>query len=147
MRYMNEPISSWRMWRRVGFVWTDVSEDRVASIFRVEESASEEPACSCRLSSPKRRFTQKLHGATSQKTAFFIVTAVKTSNLNNIFFFDLTTVIIIGQGYKLRSFKSPLMTSVIVIISYIIVISQLSHTGHNTSQIQEPKEKNIITWS
>jgi hypothetical protein len=30
---------------------------------------------------PKRRFTQDLHGATSQKTAFFIVTAVKTSNL------------------------------------------------------------------
>jgi hypothetical protein len=30
---------------------------------------------------PKRRFTQDLHGVTSQKTAFFIVTAVKTSNL------------------------------------------------------------------
>jgi hypothetical protein len=30
---------------------------------------------------PKRRFTQDLYGATSQKTAFFIVTAVKTSNL------------------------------------------------------------------
>jgi hypothetical protein len=32
---------------------------------------------------PKRRFTQELHGATSQKTAFFIVTAVKISNLAN----------------------------------------------------------------
>jgi hypothetical protein len=30
---------------------------------------------------PKSRFTQDLHGATSQKTAFFIVAAVKTSNL------------------------------------------------------------------
>jgi hypothetical protein len=29
---------------------------------------------------PKRRFTQDLHCATSQKTAFFIGTAVKTSN-------------------------------------------------------------------
>jgi hypothetical protein len=29
---------------------------------------------------PKRRFTQYVHGPTSQKTAFFIVTAVKTSN-------------------------------------------------------------------
>jgi hypothetical protein len=40
------------MWRSVIFVWTDVSEDRIASIFRVEESASEEPAwaSSCRLS-------------------------------------------------------------------------------------------------
>jgi hypothetical protein len=34
-----------------------------------------------RYDPPKRRFTQYLHGATSQKTAFFIVTAVKTSNL------------------------------------------------------------------
>jgi hypothetical protein len=32
------------MWRRVDFVWTDVSEERFASIFRVEKSASEEPA-------------------------------------------------------------------------------------------------------
>jgi hypothetical protein len=30
---------------------------------------------------PKRRFLQEPHGVTSQKTAFFIVTAVKTSNL------------------------------------------------------------------
>jgi hypothetical protein len=30
---------------------------------------------------PKRRLTQDLHSATSQKTAFFIVTAMKTSNL------------------------------------------------------------------
>jgi hypothetical protein len=29
----------------------------------------------------KRRFKEELHGATSDKTAFFIVTAVKTSNL------------------------------------------------------------------
>jgi hypothetical protein len=30
---------------------------------------------------PKRRFLQKLHAVISQKTPFFIVTAVKTSNL------------------------------------------------------------------
>jgi hypothetical protein len=30
---------------------------------------------------PKRRFLQEPHGVTSQKTQFFIVTAVKTSNL------------------------------------------------------------------
>jgi hypothetical protein len=40
---------------------------------------------SCRacidLRPPKHRFTQYLHGATSQKTAFFIVTAVKPPNL------------------------------------------------------------------
>jgi hypothetical protein len=32
---------------------------------------------------PKRRFTQDLQGTTSQKMTFFIVTAVKTSNLTN----------------------------------------------------------------
>jgi hypothetical protein len=35
---------------------------------------------------PKRQFTLDLHGTTSQKTAFFIVTAVKISNLT-IFFY------------------------------------------------------------
>jgi hypothetical protein len=34
-----------------------------------------------RYDPPKRRFTQELHGATTQKRAFFIVSAVKTSNL------------------------------------------------------------------
>jgi hypothetical protein len=92
------PIFRWRetwrlwrmpssgMWRRVDIVWTDVSEERIASIFRVEKSASEEPtwAGDCRLwtdVSEERRFTQDLHGATSQKTALFMDTAVKTSNL------------------------------------------------------------------
>jgi hypothetical protein len=32
------------MWRRVELVWTDVSEERIASIFMVEKSANEEPA-------------------------------------------------------------------------------------------------------
>jgi hypothetical protein len=32
------------MWRRVDLVWTDISEERIASIFRVEKSASEDPA-------------------------------------------------------------------------------------------------------
>jgi hypothetical protein len=32
------------MWRCVGLVLTDVSEERIASIFMVEKSASEVPA-------------------------------------------------------------------------------------------------------
>jgi hypothetical protein len=36
---------------------------------------------------PKRRFTQDLHGGTCQKATFFIVTAMKTSNLTLITFF------------------------------------------------------------
>jgi hypothetical protein len=54
---------------------------------------------------PKRRFTQDLHGATSQKTAFFIVTAVKTSNLTDVISFKRLTklferIIILRDGFK-----------------------------------------------
>jgi hypothetical protein len=34
---------------------------------------------------PKRLFLQEPHGVTTQKTPFFIVTAVKTSNLTNTY--------------------------------------------------------------
>jgi hypothetical protein len=42
-------ILSWRiassgLWRSVDLVWTDFSEEHVASIFREEKSAKEEPA-------------------------------------------------------------------------------------------------------
>jgi hypothetical protein len=50
------------MIRCVALVRTDVSEELRASIIRVT-----------RIAEP--------HGATSQRTPFFIVTAVKTSNL------------------------------------------------------------------
>jgi hypothetical protein len=46
------------MWRRVNLVWTDFSEER--------------------------RFTQDIHGATSQKTAFFIVAAVQKPQILRI---------------------------------------------------------------
>jgi hypothetical protein len=37
-------MPSYGMWRRVDLVWTDVSEERIASISRIEKSTSEEPA-------------------------------------------------------------------------------------------------------
>jgi hypothetical protein len=37
---------------------------------------------------PKRRFLQESHGVTSQKTPFFIVTAMKTSNLTWMFLYS-----------------------------------------------------------
>jgi hypothetical protein len=66
-------ILTWRkqssgMWHRVEVVLIDVSEERIASILRVEGKIF--------LFS-----TPHLHGATPQKTASFTVTAVKTSNL------------------------------------------------------------------
>jgi hypothetical protein len=51
-------------------VLTDVSEERIASIFRVEEKYV---YMWC--------ITPHIHGAKSQKTAFFIVIAVKASNV------------------------------------------------------------------
>jgi hypothetical protein len=96
------------MWRRVDLVWTDVSEERIVFVFRVEKSANEEQTASHLLSLvprsriflpwrwrryvlPKRRFIQDLHGATPQKTAFFIVTALKTTNSTNILSFIICT--------------------------------------------------------
>jgi hypothetical protein len=32
------------MWCRIDLVWADVSEERIASVFRLEKSTSEEPA-------------------------------------------------------------------------------------------------------
>jgi hypothetical protein len=77
-------IPSSRMWRRVDLVWTDVSEEFIAIccflLTLVPRSRIFLPRRWRQYVPPKRRFTQKLHGATSQKTVFFIVTAVKTSN-------------------------------------------------------------------
>jgi hypothetical protein len=59
------------MWRCVDTGLTDVSEERIASIFRVP---------------PKRRLTQDVHSATYQKTTFFIAIAVKLSNRTTYIF-------------------------------------------------------------
>jgi hypothetical protein len=83
---------------------TDVSEEHIASIFRVEELAEQETSVKAggkqnpRLHAgfllglffdprdgddvlPKRRLTlTELHGVISQKTELFITTAVRTSN-------------------------------------------------------------------
>jgi hypothetical protein len=63
------------MWHYVDLVWTDICEDRIASIFRVEKIHDQGTT------------TQDLHSATSQKTAFFIVISVETSYLMNLLLF------------------------------------------------------------
>jgi hypothetical protein len=76
------------MWRRVGLVKIDVSEERVASIFRVKNTRARKSdrltlSLAFVISStlkmeayvpPKRRCLQDLHCATSQKTIFFNIT-------------------------------------------------------------------------
>jgi hypothetical protein len=80
------------MLRRVAVIRTDVSEELSASFTRVTRIGELVTASVVAISPilvslmkgrvpPKRRFLQEPHGVTSQKTPFFIVTAVKTSNL------------------------------------------------------------------
>jgi hypothetical protein len=92
-------ILGWRMsfagmLRRVAHVRTDVSQKRRASIIRVTRIGELGTLVVTslvhlflspwwwRYVPPKSRFVQEPHGVTSQKTAFFMVTAVKTSNLS-----------------------------------------------------------------
>jgi hypothetical protein len=68
------------MWSCVDIVWTDVSEEHRLRLRSRKIRARETSVNRWLQSTVARLFTQDLHGATSQKTAFFIVTAVKTSN-------------------------------------------------------------------
>jgi hypothetical protein len=71
-------VSCSGLWRCIDLALADVSEEHVHSIFRV-------------------------HIATSQKTTFFIVTAVKTSNLGRIEEFAICTdTMLSASHYKNR---------------------------------------------
>jgi hypothetical protein len=63
----------------MALVKTDVSKELSASILMVIRIS--ELGTTIAVTSNRRRFLQERHGITSQKTSFFIVTAVKTSNL------------------------------------------------------------------
>jgi hypothetical protein len=80
------------MLRRVALVRTDVSEELSAEIIRV--TRIDEPVTTLAVTSnrrtlrrryvpPKRRFLEEPQVVTSQKTKFFIVTAVENSNLTD----------------------------------------------------------------
>jgi hypothetical protein len=70
------------MWRTAALVRTDVSEERVASIMRLETISKlrTKQAVTSKLPVPPKRWSlQESHGVTCQKTPFFIVTSVRTS--------------------------------------------------------------------
>jgi hypothetical protein len=89
------------MLRRVALARTDFLQKHIASIIRVTRigelrttlavtsNRSTMRRCHVPLVGkdfpPKRRFLQQPHGVTSQETPLFIVTAVKTSELTQIF--------------------------------------------------------------
>jgi hypothetical protein len=82
------------MLRRVAVIRIDVLEECVTSVIRIPSqcysvvvTANDFPSLTIPVTlmmglyvSPKRRFLQEPHCVTSQKTAFFILTAVKTTN-------------------------------------------------------------------
>jgi hypothetical protein len=71
----------------VALARTDVSEEPGASFIRVTkigELGTTQAATSNRRTLRRNtKFLQEPHGVTTQKTPFFIVTAVKTSNLTS----------------------------------------------------------------
>jgi hypothetical protein len=87
-KFIDWRMSSSGMWRRVALVRTDISEDRIASIIRVKllvtSNVPSSPIFHCNDGGDtlsEMSFLQGPQGVTSQKTAYFIVTAVRTSNL------------------------------------------------------------------
>jgi hypothetical protein len=77
------------MLRRVALVRTDVSEELSASFIRLTRIAelgrTLDVTANRRTLRRNTLFLQEPHGVTYQKTPFFIVTAVKTSNLTQKF--------------------------------------------------------------
>jgi hypothetical protein len=57
---------------RVVRMWTNVSDEHITSVFRVENPPSKRPVC--------RKWSVHGQGAISQKIAKFVTTAVRTSN-------------------------------------------------------------------
>jgi hypothetical protein len=71
----------------------------------------------------KCRFLQKPHGVTSQKTPFFIVTAVKTSNLTLLVFVPFSYVLWVWEYTVLRN------------TAHILLASRMQHDNFSVSKI------------
>jgi hypothetical protein len=80
-------------WRRVDLVWLHL-------LTLVVCSRAFLPRRLRRYVPPKRQFTLDLHSATSQKTAFFTVIAVKTSNLT--YFTNVCMECLILETFNIR---------------------------------------------
>jgi hypothetical protein len=70
------------MLRRVALIRTDISEELSTSFIKV--TIIGELGTTLAVTSNRRRFLKEPSSVTSQKTPFFIVTAVETSNLTNL---------------------------------------------------------------
>jgi hypothetical protein len=82
------------MLHRVALVGTDVSE--VLSAFFIRLTRIGELGTTLTVTSNRRTVP---HGVTSQKTPFFIVTAVKTSNLTWVYISQKTVFFMVTAAY------------------------------------------------
>jgi hypothetical protein len=82
-------MPSYGIWSPVSLVRTDDSEEHVATIFRVKWISELRRTLAVISDTFLRKVgSSKTHdGVTSQKTAFLIVMAEKTSNLSNLFIY------------------------------------------------------------
>jgi hypothetical protein len=76
---------------------------------------------------PKRRFLNEPHGVTSQKTAFFIVTAVKTSN----------TMVFLRSVYRL------LVTASVSSSPILVTLMKEALSSSETSVLTRTTRRNI----
>jgi hypothetical protein len=101
---------------------------------------SEEVLDCCQASS--RRFLQDSHGTTSQKTAFFIVTAVKTSNPGYMF-------CSVDTGVSC-SFCSCPVVDFLLLLSYPILYSisyfQIWRSGFHAFEEKKKRLSNVLSW-
>jgi hypothetical protein len=98
------------MWRRVDLQGRKIRE-RGTSVSRWLQTG------------PPGRFTQDLHGATSQKKAFFIVTALKVSNLKRTFPPVMDESLLACSGFQLmRCYQIILQRSYFESGSVVIVV-------------------------
>jgi hypothetical protein len=110
---------------------------------------------------PKRWFTQDLHGATSQKTASFIVTAVKTLNLT---WLKSLWIVLNEDAYRVWKWAQNCLcvTTTLLVsrknntvfmrcstksshLSAILCTLAHEHKQHDTSALG--KSKNLSSWS
>jgi hypothetical protein len=116
---------SWRMpssgiLHGVALVRTDVLEESIASIIRVTRIG--EGGTSAVTSNQSTRLLQEPHGVTSQDSAFFIVTTVKTLNITwSLFFSYICYKMRDGYGVSLLYFDS-LLYSLLYCTEYYITL-------------------------
>jgi hypothetical protein len=99
--YRRMPSSG--MWRRVDLVRPDVSEESIASIFRVEKSASEEPAWAggCRLQwAPSNLFAFYAVRVVSKESTQFVLPTI-SSSLICVLLVDFFLFIILPSCFSL----------------------------------------------